>query len=192
MWTPLVTAAALLAGAQAQAFTPPDSVLAIPRGTENGQMVVRAGNGLRLASPRGKLERRLTRASDWWAKFSPDGRKLVFTRNRRDHRAAIVTLNIATGRTRQLFVAKTGENAEEPVWSADGKSIAFMHSTGDDEHYRIDVETMRSDGSERHPRSTRSAIWRPPSPTLAWSHNGRCLAYEWGDFSQGAVALADP
>jgi dipeptidyl aminopeptidase/acylaminoacyl peptidase len=197
MLIPLVTAAALLAGAQAQAFQPPDCVRAVPAHTENGRMVVRYQSkpGLWLASPRGKILRRVTRKSDWWAKFSPDGRKLAFTRDRRG-KSAIVTLDIASGRTRELFVTKPStdrhiESVKAPLWSADGKTIAFMHHTLDGDESWIDVEMMRTDGSERH-AVHRVSQHAAPVPTLAWSPNGRCIAYEWGGFSGGAVAVAVP
>ena len=66
MWTPLVTAAVMLAGAQSSALLPPDCVRAVPAGTHNGHMVITAGHkpGLWLASARGKVERRLTRGHD--------------------------------------------------------------------------------------------------------------------------------
>src|SRR3954447_8765495 len=129
MWTPLVTAAAMLAGAHSSAFLPPDCMRAVPAGTHNGQMVVtvRRKTGLFLASASGKVERRLTRAHDTEASFSPNGRKIVFQRLTRRGRLAIVTRDLSSGRTRTIFTtAQAQDLAVAPLWSPDGRWIAFL------------------------------------------------------------------
>jgi len=193
MWTPLVTAAVMLAGAQSSALLPPDCVRAVPAGTHNGHMVITAGHkpGLWLASARGKVERRLTRGHDGEASFSPDGRKIVFQRFTRQHRWAIVTRGVSGGRTRTIFTSAPGEDsATAPVWSPDGRSIAFLSSTGGEEGYQTQVVMIRPNGTrarEVHRVSDLTNI-----PTLAQSRNGRCFAYQWGNFDKGALAIRNP
>ena len=194
MWTSLVTAAVMLAGAQSSAFLPPDCVRAVPAGTDNGHMVVTAGQkpGLWLASASGKLGRRLTRGRDGEASFSPDGRKIVFQRFTRGGRWAIVTRDLSSSRTRTIFTsAGSDDSAEAPVWSPDGRSITFLSGTvsgtGDEERYQTHVVMIRPNGTrarEVHRVSDLTNI-----PTLAQSRNGRCFAYQWGDFDEGALAI---
>jgi Tol biopolymer transport system component len=197
MRTSLVSAAVMLAGAHSSAFSPPDCVRAVPAGTHNGQMVVAVDGkrGLWLAAASGKVKRQLTRGRDGLASFSPSGRKIVFQRQTRGGRDAIVTHDMFSGRTRTIFTSAGGENAaERPVWTPDGRWIAFLRDTssgsGDDERYRTDVVMIRPDGTGAH------AVHRVSSltniPTLAVSRNGRCFAYQWGSFDEGALAIRNP
>jgi hypothetical protein len=193
MWTPLVTAAVTLMGAHSSAFSPPDCVRAVPAGTHNGQMVVTAGRkpGLWLAAASGKVGRQLTRGLDAEASFSPNGRKIVFQRFTRRHRWAIVTRDLSGGRTRTIFTSADGDHlAQAPLWSPDGW-IAFLSETSsgtsDSEHFETHVVMIRPDGTRAH------AVHRVSNltniPTLAQSRNGRCFAYQWGNFSEGAFAV---
>jgi hypothetical protein len=197
MWTPLVTAAVMLAGAQGSAFSPPDCVRAVPAGTHNGPLVVspRGKSGLWLASESGRLKRQLTRGHDSEASFSPSGRKMVFHRITRRGRDKIVTLDLSSGRTRTIFTPAAREEnfAQVPLWSPDGRWIAFLSEqssgTGDDERSRTDVVMVRPDGTGAH------AVHRVSNlttiPTLAQSANGRCFAYQWGSFSTGFLAVGN-
>lgn len=189
MWTSLVTATALLAGSPSTAFTPPDCVRAVPAGTHNGQLVVsvRHEKGLWLASATGKVGRRLTRGNDGEASFSPNGRKIVFQRFTRRGRNAIVTRDLSGGRTRTIFTSARGDTAEAPLWSPDGRWIAFLHQVDKGSTFPTHIVLMRPNGKRRH------EVWKVSNltniPTLAWSRNGRCMAYQWGDFDAGALAL---
>jgi hypothetical protein len=192
MWTPLVSAAAMLMGAHSSAFSPPDCVRAVPARTHNGQMVVtvRHKPGLWLAGPSGKVGRQLTRGRDGEASFSPNGRKIVFQRFTRRGRAAILTRDVSAGRTRTIFTAGIGDLAQAPVWSPDGW-IAFLNETtsgtGDDERSRTDVVLVRPDGTRA--RAVHRVSNLTNLPTLAVSPNGRCFAYQWGSFDEGALAI---
>jgi dipeptidyl aminopeptidase/acylaminoacyl peptidase len=189
MWTSLVTAAAMLAGAHSPAFWPPDCVRAVPVGTHNGQLVVTVGHkpGLWLASASGKVERRLTRGHDGEASFSPNGRKIVFARVTRRGRWAIATRDLSTGRTRMIFTSARGDLTQAPLWSPDGRWIAFLHQVEHGSTAPTHIVLMRPNGKARH------EVWKVSNltniPTLAWSRNGRCMAYQWGDFDTGAFAI---
>jgi hypothetical protein len=49
---------------------------------------------------------------------------------------------------------------------------------------------IRPDGRRAHPVHRVSNL--TSIPTLAQSRNGRCFAYQWGDFDQGALAIRNP
>jgi dipeptidyl aminopeptidase/acylaminoacyl peptidase len=189
MWTPLVAAAIMVSWGPGSAFLPPDCVRAVPAGTHNGQMVVTVGRktGLWLASARGDVRRRLTRGHDGEASFSPNGRKIVFTRVTRRGRWAIVTRDLSSDRTRAIFTSASGDTAEAPLWSPDGRWIAFLHQVDKGSTFPTHIVLMRPNGKRRH------EVWKVSNltniPTLAWSRNGRCMAYQWGDFGSGAFAI---
>jgi dipeptidyl aminopeptidase/acylaminoacyl peptidase len=189
MWTPLATAALMLAGAHSSAFVPPDCVRAVPAGTRSGQMVVtvRKKTGLWLASASGKVERRVTRGHDGEASFSPNGRKIVFQRITHGGRWAIVTRDLSSGRTRTIFTAARGDLAQAPLWSPDGRWIAFLHQVEQGSTFPTHIVLVHPNGKGRH------EVWKVSNltniPTLAWSRNGRCVAYQWGDFDVGALAI---
>jgi dipeptidyl aminopeptidase/acylaminoacyl peptidase len=191
LWTPLVTAAAVLAGSHGSAFLPPDCMRAVPAGTHNGQMVVgkRGKSGLWLATASGKVTRRLTSGHDSEASFSPNGRKIVFQRFTRRNRWSIVTRELSSGRTREIFTAAQGDDAQAPLWSSDGRWIAFLHQVDKGSTFPTHIVLMRPNGKGPH------EVWKVSNltsiPTLAWSRNGRCMAYQWGEFGSGAVAIRD-
>jgi len=144
--------------------------------------------GIWLASPRGKVQRRLTRGDDTEPTFSPDGRKVAFQRMKRNHRAAIMTVDVASGRTRQVFASpRRAQLVEAPVWSDDGRWIAFLHDTSRGGNFRTDIDLVRPNGSGR--RAVHRVSDLTNVPTLAWSRNGECIAYQWGEFGNGALAI---
>ena len=140
MWATLATAATTLLTGQSAAFTPPDCMRPVPHGVRNGDIVVGTKKpGLWLASANGAIKRQLTGTKgDREATFSPDGRKIVFQRFKpKAGHAAIFTLDLRNGRTRQIFVTKhREETAEAPVWSPDGRWIAFVRETDKGDDYR--------------------------------------------------------
>ena len=191
MWATLATAATTLLTGQSAAFTPPDCMRPVPHGVRNGDIVVGTKKpGLWLASANGAIKRQLTGTKgDREATFSPDGRKIVFQRFKpKAGHDAIFTLDLRNGRTRQIFVTKhREETAEAPVWSPDGRWIAFVRETDKGDDYRFDIALVRPNGKGLHNVHKVSSLTN--IPTLAWSRNGACVAYQWGDFDYGAVAI---
>lgn len=94
--------------------------------------------------------------------LSPDGKRLVFSALAHLH-----VMDLPEGKPRQITNTPGGEF--QPVWSPDGKWIAFVTWTDQGG----DVWKIRSDGSGQPQRLTRtSAYYRD----LAWSHDGTKLA----------------
>jgi Tol biopolymer transport system component len=191
MWAVIATAATtVLAAHSSAAFEPPDCVRAVPHHTQNGDMVIATKKpGLWLAAANGAIKRRLTNnKSDSHASFSPDAHKVVFQRYIKSGHYAIFTYDLRTGRTRRLFAAKRhDELVDQPLWSPDGRWIAFMHETIKGDDYRTDVALVHPNGKALHDVHRVSHLTN--IPTLAWSRNGACIAYQWGSFDQGALAI---
>ena len=68
-----------------------------------------------------------TRGANSAAAFSPDGGRLLFVSNRGDH-AFIGVLDLAARSVR--WIAPDYNNDSSPVWSPDGKRIAFLRGAG--------------------------------------------------------------
>jgi Tol biopolymer transport system component len=76
-------------------------------------------------------------ADDEWARFSANGREIVFGSNRDSGVYEIYVLNIRTGETRQLTAPPV--LSRYPSWSPDGKQIVFRHGS--------DIAVARADGT---------------------------------------------
>jgi hypothetical protein len=98
--------------------------------------------------------------------------ELVLTRGDQIHRMR------ADG-TGVLQVTASGVNGS-PVWSPDGRRIAFLHSD-DPTGHGADVWLMESDGSNKvRLTSSESYGGGPLCPTIAWSPDGTRLAVSTG------------
>jgi Tol biopolymer transport system component len=104
--------------------------------------------------------------------FAPDGQSLVFARNPSSSRNASAIYVIRTDGT--LWRLTKERFASEPVWSPRGDLIVFRSDRDDDEG---DLYVMRPDGS-RQRRLTRN---RQDAESLAWSPDGRFIAYAFYD-----------
>ena len=114
--------------------------------------------------------------------FSPDGRSIVFSRNPSSRvNASAVYVSRANGTLRRLTKERF---AYDPVWSPQGDLIAFRSDRDDDEG---DIYLMRSDGTQQR-RLTRHS---EDVESLAWSPDGRFLAYSFYDGPIYAVAVGD-
>lgn len=114
---------------------------------------------------------------------SPDGTKLAFTELSQGAGATVVVVSfpegsvLARSRERGEGTGATPLIDEQPVWSPDGKHLAFTRGSGPD---RSDILRMDADGRERvnltmGPSDNRGVHWLPRwSPSSATSPTSSC------------------
>lgn len=96
----------------------------------------RDGSGLRRLTSNG--------VEDWYPRWSPDGRKLVFFRGKKVEgkgRYDIVQYDLRSGE--EAVLMSTGSYEGDPVYTPDGSRIVF----NSDRHGNHDVFIMNSDGT---------------------------------------------
>lgn len=150
----------------------------------------RSGNhDLYLLDLRSRTVRRLTRNPhvDFFSRFSPDGRRLVFNRSQREY----VSPRDPTGW--DVYVIGTDGSGEQllarngywPQWTADGEAVTFARET---QVVRLDLatgrETMIVDAA-----TTKGLMGRLETPEL--SPDGQRLALTARGRSFGGVAVVD-
>lgn len=121
-------------------------------------------NRTRLTENRRKL--------DWFASFSPQGDRLVYNSEEFGGQELMLMRADGQGQTRISIAEKTYE--QEPVWSPDGKGIAYAGKMGDDEYdiYLIGTAGFDLDEMDEPPlmpinltdnddRDDMSPSWRP-------------------------------
>jgi TolB protein len=123
------------------------------------------------AAPQG---RPLTAVRDSYPNLSPDGTRLLFQSNR-GGRQAIWTAGADGGDPRLLFDGGgLGERPATPVWSPDGRTIAFaMAPAGAADPEESEIYVMRPDGTEV--RRLTAAPGDDSHPH--WSADGRRLYF---------------
>ena len=95
-----------------------------PAWSSRGEIAYEFRSDIVVTDPRGQRTRTLvTRADD--PDWSPHGDRLVFDRCRGDHCGLFVIRADGTG-LRRVYV--TRGDLENPVWSPDGRRIAFVHA----------------------------------------------------------------
>lgn len=164
-------------GRGARAITRPGGLWdSAPSWSPDGTRIVfvRQGVGLFIVSADGGAARRLTRNRvDQDPAWGPGGR-IVFARPLANQWRLHTIAADGTGLTP---LPGAGTHDEEPAWSPDGTRIAFAAESAD----RIDVYTMRADGTDR--RRITSAGPDEANRQPAWSPDGTVIAYSaWGPF----------
>jgi Tol biopolymer transport system component len=101
---------------------------------------------------------------------SPGDRELVYLADSGGH-GNLWVLNLASGETRQItFEADPRVAVGVPVWSPDGKAIAFV-STRDNPPGNVGIWLVRPDGTDLRKVE-------PHGGWACWSHDGRVLQYD--------------
>ena len=103
--------------------------------------------------------------SDWDPKWSPDGRRIVFSSSR-DGDSEIYVMNADGSGIVQLTDNMAGDL--DPIWSPDGRHIAFL--SGRDSERGGEIYIMNADGSDQtrltyNQRREYEITWSPVEPT---------------------------
>jgi len=154
IWTivPNGTGLTKLAKGQDARWSPTGIVFDAPaRGSDAELFVVRAdGTGLRRLAA--------TRTLEWPAAWSPDGRKILFTRAESEHVSDVFVMNADGSHVRRLTATRSSVAG---AWSPDGSTIVFTKGRARGSPLCL----MRADGSHQRAlmRSSTAAFdpsWR--------------------------------
>lgn len=132
------------------------------------RLALTVADDLVLAAPDGSDPRPLAVSPeiDWYPRFSPDGRHIVFESARGSFRD-LYRVEVATGEVTRL--TDNPEGNFDAAWSPDGRKLAFASSRAG----QLDVWVMDADGSNPV-RLTRHA---GDSVKPAWSPSGAYIAF---------------
>jgi Tol biopolymer transport system component/DNA-binding winged helix-turn-helix (wHTH) protein len=153
----------------------------VPRRSEtdwspDGKALAFAGpSGIYLLSPEGGAVRRIIQtppgAEDWGPQFSPDGRQLLFVRNRQIGEPDEIWSAQASGGEPTRLLTERGRITSPPQWSYDGRAAIFSSNrNGHASLYRVSLEAPDSVVAVSQ---AGSPSWDP-----AVSRRGYRLAYE--------------
>ena len=117
------------------------------------------------------------------AVWSPDGRRIAYTRQQPNGRWDIYVTDVA--RRTQRALTHTAESEEQPAWSPDGRRIAFARQ-GSNGTWSLYVMNAKGGAARRiGPR------WGASSEDPAWSPDGSKLAFVAVTPSKAAVFVMD-
>ena len=148
----------------APTWSPDGSLLAVDGWDDSGSIVY-------TIRPDG-TDRRLVLKNAWSPSWSPDGTRLVVVRNGGGG-AVLVTVRADGSDHSSSRSTGTTDGAIDPVWSPDGKWIAFVGGEGQ-------VNVVSPDGGEKGYRRIDDSGWN-----LAWSPDGSKLAFETAEKANG-------
>lgn len=99
--------------------------------------------------------------------WSPDGRRIAFTRQSGLQREVMV-LDLRTGST--VDVSSHPADDFDPAWSPDGRRIAFTSNRdGNEEIYVVDADGRGLTNLTRHPAPDRDGAWSPDGTRIAFT-----------------------
>jgi len=86
---------------------------------------------------------------NWWARWSPDGKTILFVSERSQPTGAIWTIRADGSGLTKIFEDPDGGFPIDPIWSPDGSQIMFMLDPISDRFNHPDnvLSVMRSDGT---------------------------------------------
>jgi Tol biopolymer transport system component len=116
--------------------------------------------------------------------FSPDrSRVAVIKFNLQDESADLFVMDVATGAATRITTSARTEFVRSPVWSPDGKRIAYATvRTGQEGFY---VRAANGEGPEE-------LLYKPSGAFLQlsdWSSDGRYLTYSFSDLTGGTLYI---
>ena len=114
--------------------------------------------------------------------LSPDRARVALVKNDLDNESAdLYVLEIASGKNTRLTTSKKTEFVQSPIWSPDGKQLAYVQiRDGVEGVYR-----RPADGS-----GAEELLYKNPSAFLDladWSRDGRYLSFSKSDLSGGSL-----
>jgi dipeptidyl aminopeptidase/acylaminoacyl peptidase len=127
--------------------------------------------------------RQLTNGDNWNdtdAQWSPDGSRIAFVSDRtgkefdEGHNSDIWTIPAAGGSLTKISTSP--ERDASPVWSPDGKSIAFVSAEDEDAPQQLYITESTGGGT---PKLAAKSLDLLPG-NLQWAENGRALYFDTG------------
>ncbi|HEY2355657.1 MAG TPA: hypothetical protein VGH79_12245 [Gaiellaceae bacterium] len=123
--------------------------------------------------------------------WSPDGKSIVFSAFPTDQggNEQLYRLGVRSRKVTQLTDAASG--ATNPVWSPDGKWIAFVGSVAPDRIYLLAPRTHRTHALKTRKGASVAGLgiaWSPDSKRLAYNAKGKVVAFDLTSRTFGTLA----